>query len=102
MTKIELIHADNEFELVEKINESKQEYFATQPMQKIDGKWICFAYIKEESTEPRRFIRKNIYKEEPATKKQVDLIKKLNKGIIPAGISKGDANKLIKKLKNVR
>lgn len=38
------------------------------------------------------------YKEEPATEKQVNMIKQLNKGVVPAGITKREAMKLIGEL----
>ena len=41
---------------------------------------------------------KESYKQELATEKQKDLIKKLNKGIVPAGITKQEAIKFIQEL----
>jgi hypothetical protein len=43
-------------------------------------------------------FKNNPYHEEPASLKQTNLIKKLNKGIVPAGISKKEAYKLIQEL----
>ena len=43
---------------------------------------------------------KSPYKEEPATEKQVKLIKRLNKDIVPAGITKKEASILIDELNN--
>ena len=42
---------------------------------------------------------KSFYHEEPATDKQKGLLKRLNKGIVPAGITKREASKLIGELK---
>lgn len=42
---------------------------------------------------------KSPYHQEPATEKQVNLIKQLNKGVVPAGISKQEAIKLIQELR---
>ena len=44
MKKAFVISAKDEFELVKKINESKLEIKATQPMQKKDGTWVAFIY----------------------------------------------------------
>ena len=43
-TKVFCINAENEFELVKKINAEERKIFASQPMQKNDGTFICFVY----------------------------------------------------------
>lgn len=45
-TKIFVINAKNEFELVKKMNQmnEKRSFFASQPIQKNDGTWCCFIY----------------------------------------------------------
>lgn len=45
------------------------------------------------------FPKKNPFSQEKATEKQISLIKKLNRGIVPAGISKREASLLIEELK---
>ena len=46
-TKIFVITAENEFELVKKMNDSDKDFFASQPIQKNNGQWVCFIYYKE-------------------------------------------------------
>lgn len=43
---------------------------------------------------------KSPYHEEPATEAQKALLKKINKGVVPAGISKKEASTLIQELKD--
>ena len=45
-TKVFVITAANEFELVKKMNEEfvKRKVFASQPIQKQDKTWCCFVY----------------------------------------------------------
>lgn len=43
-TKVFVITADTEYDLVRLMNESDKNFFASQPIQKIDGKWVCFIY----------------------------------------------------------
>jgi len=45
-TKIFVIHAVDEFDLVKKMNSSDKDFFASQPIQKKDGTWVCFIYYK--------------------------------------------------------
>ncbi len=49
MTKVFVLTARDEFELVKKMNQAQLEkdIFATQPMQKQDGSWLCFIYYRE-------------------------------------------------------
>lgn len=47
-TRVFAIVASNEFELIKKMNECDKEFFASQPMQKKDGTWVCFIYYKLE------------------------------------------------------
>ena len=49
--------------------------------------------------EKKQTYNRNQYHQDPATEKQKNLIKKINKGIVPAGISKKDATILIGELK---
>jgi hypothetical protein len=46
-TKVFVLTAKTEFELVAKMNSEKRNIFASQPIQKQDGSWICFIYYKE-------------------------------------------------------
>ncbi len=46
-TKIFVLKAKDEFELVKLMNQSKLDFFASQPIQKLDGTWVCFVYYKE-------------------------------------------------------
>lgn len=46
-TKVFVINAKDEFELVKKLNREDKNFFASQPMQKIDKTWVCFIYYKE-------------------------------------------------------
>ncbi len=46
-TKVFVITAKNEFELVKKMNLSDKEFFASQPIQKKNGEWCCFIYYKK-------------------------------------------------------
>ena len=46
-TKVFVIQAKDEFELVKKINAENRQIFATQPLQKNDGSWVVFIYYKE-------------------------------------------------------
>jgi hypothetical protein len=43
-TKVFVLTAENEFEMVKKINSEERKIFASQPMQKTDGSWVCFVY----------------------------------------------------------
>jgi len=43
-TKVFVLIAKDEFELVKKMNEKAGSIFASQPMQKNDGSWVCFIY----------------------------------------------------------
>ncbi|MFH1270155.1 MAG: hypothetical protein ABII03_00785 [Nanoarchaeota archaeon] len=45
-TKIFVVTAKTEFELVKKLNEENKQkkVFATQPMQKLDKSWVAFIY----------------------------------------------------------
>lgn len=44
---VDVLSADNEFELAKRINEDTRNTFATQPIQKIDGSWVAFIYYNE-------------------------------------------------------
>lgn len=46
-TKVFVIKAKDEFELVKRMNDSDKDFFASQPIQKKDGTWVCFIYYKE-------------------------------------------------------
>ena len=45
-TKIFVITAKDEFELVKKLNLEEKNFFASQPIQKNDDSWACFIYYK--------------------------------------------------------
>lgn len=45
-TKVFVIQAKDEFELVKKINAEQKKIFASQPIQKKDGSWVCFIYYE--------------------------------------------------------
>ena len=47
-SRVFVLVASNEFELVKKMNECDKDFFASQPMQKKDGSWVCFIYYKQE------------------------------------------------------
>lgn len=47
-TKVFAITARDEFELIKKMNQCDKDFFASQPMQKNDGTWVCFIYYKQE------------------------------------------------------
>ena len=46
-TKVFVLTAKDEYELVKKMNLEQRQIFASQPMQKQDGTWACFIYYKE-------------------------------------------------------
>jgi len=48
---IKIIEANTPQELVNKINNSGLDIFATQPMQENDGSWIAFVYYHSDKTE---------------------------------------------------
>ena len=48
MIKTFVLTAKDEFELVKKMNEEKKKVFASQPMQKLDGSWVCFIYYESD------------------------------------------------------
>jgi len=43
-TKCFVLIAENEFDLVKVMNQSDKKFFASQPIQKQDGSWVCFIY----------------------------------------------------------
>lgn len=45
--KVFVIKAKDEFELVRLMNQSDKKFFASQPIQKKDGSWVCFIYYEE-------------------------------------------------------
>lgn len=45
-TKVFVIQAKDEFELVTKMNLEQKKFFASQPIQKKDGTWVCFIYFE--------------------------------------------------------
>ena len=55
-TKAFVLIADNEFDLVKIMNQSEKKFFASQPIQKQDGSWVCFIYYesKEEKQNENR------------------------------------------------
>ena len=45
--KVFVITAKDEFELVKKLNKEERPIFASQPIQKQDGTWLCFIYYED-------------------------------------------------------
>jgi len=45
-TKVFVIKAKDEYELVKKMNKEEKPIFVSQPIQKKDGTWVCFIYYK--------------------------------------------------------
>lgn len=43
-TKVFVLNAPDEFQLVKLINAEERKIFASQPQQKTDGSWVCFIY----------------------------------------------------------
>ncbi len=41
-----VLTADNEYDLVKVMNQSDKKFFASQPIQKQDGTWVCFIYYE--------------------------------------------------------
>lgn len=93
MNKITIIKAKDEDELVKKM--STATFFASQPMQKKDGTWICFLYSKEKEETATPEIG-NI--DEPATERQLKYLEVL-KVRIPKSLTKKEASQLIEENK---
>lgn len=49
--KVFVITGKDEFELVKKMNDSDKPFFASQPIQKLDGSWCVFIYYEKENKE---------------------------------------------------
>ena len=116
--KIYCITAKDEFELVKKINESKLEIKATQPMQKKDGTWVAFIYhsppckdtqgVKSSFSTPKvskpsEFKIKpetlNKWANEDITPKQRKVLSNFMSDVEIENLSKLDAYKIIKEKK---
>lgn len=98
--KIQLIKANTEEELVEKINNLKIDFFATQPMQKTDSTWVCFIYYepKLEGEKPSQESQKHPKikdPDSPATPKQIKLLKNLKYLGDTSKLTKLEASQLI-------
>lgn len=93
-SKLTIIQAKDESELIKLVNESKEDYFATQPIQKIDGSWVMFCYSKKDN----KLDNEKHPDEREATKKQLFYLKK-NKIPIKENLTKKEAFELIKKHK---
>jgi hypothetical protein len=93
-TQINLITAKDEFELIKKFNEDNN-YFASQPIQKIDGSWVMFCYSQEEilnnTSEP---LENEKPSKQLATKSQLNYYK-AKKWSVPKGLTKQEAWKKI-------
>jgi hypothetical protein len=96
--KVSLISASNEIELVKKLNESKLDIFATQPIQKQDNSWVAFVYSETDSKELEAEKPVVFDPNAPATSKQISFLKKL-KIQIPNNLTKREASFLISKNK---
>lgn len=94
-TKLIVISAENEFELVKKINEDKREFFATQPYQKNDNSWVMFCYMKDDILEGEKSPNEQL-----ATKSQIYYLKE-NKLPIKEGLTKKEAFSIIKEHKEI-
>lgn len=91
-TKILLIKSKSEEELKDKINQSKVEFFATQPIEKRDGSWVAFCYYKSDKEEH--------IKEELATEKQIKFLAQRDlDGLNFETLTKKEAFKLISEIK---
>ena len=89
MTKIELIKAETEDLLVEKLNKVK--CFASQIVQKTDDTWAAFVFIKDKEEAVQK-------KEDLATDNQIAYMRKLEIPI-PENLTKKEASKLIEEKK---
>jgi len=103
MTKIFVITAKDEFELVKRLNNSEIDFFASQPIQKKDGNWVCFLYYYDKQPQNNKSAvrtpeNKNNSKSQLATKKQIDYLHGLGVGT-PKGLTKLEASKLIEENK---
>lgn len=87
MTKIKLIKAKTEDELLILMNQENA--FASQPIQKIDGNWVCFIYQKDF---PNEFQNKKELIEKPS-EAQIRTLKKMKK--YKEGITKQEAWQII-------
>ena len=81
MSKIYVIQAKDEFELVKKVNEFTKDIFATQPIQKSDGSWVAFVYYNDIPNKQEKIDESGSIQTregfKPATQKQKDYLKKL-------------------------
>lgn len=91
MNKVHIIKAKTEDELVEKMN-TETPFFASQPIQKKDGTWVCFIYSKEETAKEEKPA------EEPATPSQLSYLEKLGFNGNYDNLSKKEASKKIEEL----
>lgn len=103
MTKVFVITAKTEFELVKKMNESKIAYFASQPTQKNNGEWCCFLYYRDIPL--KRIMSSQAITERksttsvPATSKQIHFLKQIDYEGDLKKITKQEAFQLIKEYK---
>jgi len=103
-TTLKIITSETLMDLVERVNQSKEEFFATQPIQKIDGTWVMFCYsqsgqgrgevVHKESPPPTDTLENEKPSKQLATKSQLNYYKK-NKILIPLGLTKFEAWKVI-------
>lgn len=100
--KVLLLKADNEDDLIKKINDSPMDFFATPIKQKRDGEWIAICYYDPmknphvpSSTPTRRYPQKKVL----ATEKQLYYINKNNLDVNTEELSKYEASKIIEEHK---
>jgi len=60
-TKVFVITAKDEFELVKRMNQEEKKFFASQPIQKKDGTWVCFIYYEGEENAKQQISSKKVY-----------------------------------------
>jgi len=120
--KVYAINAKTEYDLVNKINDSKLDIFATTPIQKNDGSWVAFVYYHPRDDEMQEKLSHTIstsksnssspafipspeqlerWKQSKPTKKTIDLLRK--KGFIEEELryikTQFDAHQILENLK---
>jgi hypothetical protein len=122
-TKVLIITAKDEFELVKKFNEDERQFFATQPIEKLDKTWVMFCYYNSQtkntgdtqkttsdSLESREVSsvsnentgsRSDTFSKNLATKSQLDYIYKNELDVNTENLTKQEAWKLIKEHKEM-
>jgi len=113
--RIIVLNANTEQELVELMENCKEDIYATQPMQKIDGTWVCFVYfhskqdkmlssyqtspiLQNELPPKKPFSGKIKYPNAKATESQIETVRKIairKKMIAPMNLTRAEASKFI-------